>query len=318
MLPLDNGGSLIFNARNMNLNFNDMLQSQGIDPEKVIAFRHRPKEKELMRALAWLAEDRHDLFNAYQQTQKSDRVESSVNSLVGKGYLASFIGQEACRATFVGLYKIRSTTPWTREEFQNNSTYQELRKIAGGAKSWFTEEMQVTRPTIRFFDFTLDDFYSHWKGRLVVQWPPPERSWWRRAHKNDLTIHAIHETSVFQSEMPPWNRLILRWEELSILPTLWKERMSQWRGIYCIFDTSDGMRYVGSAYGASNIWGRWMTYGSTGHGGNKLLRGRNPTNFQFSILERVSPDMEVADVVALETSWKERLHTYAPEGLNEN
>lgn len=123
---------------------------------------------------------------------------------------------------------------------------------------------------------------------------------------------------MFESEMPPWNRLVLRWEDLSILPFHWKAKMSQWRGIHCTFDASDGMRYVGSAYRASNLLGRWMAYHSSGHGGKKLLRDRNPTNFQFGILERFFPDMEVADVVELETSWMERLQTYTPQGLNEN
>jgi hypothetical protein len=41
-----------------------------------------------------------------------------------------------------------------------------------------------------------------------VSYAPPERSWWRRAHKNDLSIHAAHEKSVFDSDMPPWHKLI--------------------------------------------------------------------------------------------------------------
>ena len=103
-----------------------------------------------------------------------------------------------------------------------------------------------------------------------------------------------------------------------MLPRSWKMAMMQWRGIYYIFDALDGKGYVGSAYGESNLLGRWENYGATGHGGNKLLRDRNPESFSFSILERVSPDMNASDVVALENSWKERLHTRAPHGLNDN
>ena len=36
------------------------------------------------------------------------------------------------------------------------------------------------------------------------------------------------------------------------------------------------------------------------------------------ILQRVSPDMGQADVIAAEKSWKERLHTREPFGLNDN
>jgi hypothetical protein len=94
--------------------------------------------------------------------------------------------------------------------------------------------------------------------------------------------------------------------------------MSQWRGIYYIFDVSDHKGYVGSAYGKDNIVGRWENYATSGHGGNKLLRGRDPANFRFSVLQRVAPDLSPDDVIKIETSWKARLKTKKPYGLNEN
>ena len=94
--------------------------------------------------------------------------------------------------------------------------------------------------------------------------------------------------------------------------------LEQWRGIYLIWDKSDGLAYVGSAYGQMNILGRWTGYAETGHGGNKHLRKRDPSNFWFTILQRVSPDLEDAEVIRLENTWKARLHTRTPHGLNEN
>ena len=41
------------------------------------------------------------------------------------------------------------------------------------------------------------------------------------------------------------------------------------------------------------------------------------TDLRFSILQRTSPDMEAHDVIALEASWKARLHT-RETGLNRN
>ncbi len=35
-------------------------------------------------------------------------------------------------------------------------------------------------------------------------------------------------------------------------------------------------------------------------------------------VQRVSPDIDANDVVRLEGTWKERLHTRAPLGLNDN
>ncbi|MDF2974793.1 MAG: nuclease family protein, partial [Microvirga sp.] len=184
-----------------------------------------------------------------------------------------------------------------------------------GMKGWTASH---DRRFILWFDLVLCDFYSHWQGRLVVGWPPPERSWWRRAHKNQMPVLAIHDESVLDASMPEWNEFELGWQELKALPTKWKMALAQWRGIYYIFDISDGKGYVGSAYGRTNILGRWLNYGTHGHGGNRLLRDRDPHNFRFTILQRVSPDMEVADVVSLEGSWKQRLHTKQPQGLNDN
>ena len=157
-----------------------------------------------------------------------------------------------------------------------------------------------------------------WKGNLVVGWPPPERSWWRRAHRNEIPVLAILEESALDAAMPEWDRINLTWDELTVLPTRWRNALSQWRGIYFIFDESDDKGYIGSAYGSENLLGRWRGYGATGHGGNRLLRGRDPRNFRFTILQRVSPDMDADDVIRLEGSWKERLHTRAPRGLNDN
>jgi hypothetical protein len=80
----------------------------------------------------------------------------------------------------------------------------------------------------------------------------------------------------------------------------------------------DGKGHVGSAYGEDNILGRWDYWVATGHGGNVLLRERSPENFTFSILEFVSQNLEKNEVIGLESSWKERLHTRSPFGLNDN
>lgn len=85
--------------------------------------------------------------------------------------------------------------------------------------------------------------------------------------------------------------------------------MAQWRGIYLIWDTVRQAGYVGSAGGADDILGRWQDYARTGHGGNVELRRSEPRDLRFSILQRTSPDLEPTQVVAIEASWKERLHT---------
>jgi hypothetical protein len=294
------------------MNLNDLLQGKDIHPRHVLVLRHRPNEPELNKVLPWLAAEKPDVFNAYQQTQ-GERVERAMQAMAGTGYVASFIGREPGKALFVGLYSIGESKPLSREEFWQVPAYVELK--AFGMRGFADERASAS---VLWFDLALTDFYAHWKGRLIVGWPPPERSWWRRAHRNEMPVVAVLEDSALDSAMPEWDEIQFTWEELGVLPTRWKSALSQWRGIYYIFDTSEGRGYVGSAYGESNLLGRWLNYAARGDGGNKLLRQRDHRNFRFTILQRVSPDLETRDVIRLEGSWKQRLHTRAPHGLNDN
>ncbi len=294
------------------MNFNDLLLNNNIDPTHVLVLRHRPPEREFRKKLPWLAVKRPDLFNAYQQTQ-SERLERAMAAMTGAGYIASFIGQEAGKATFIGLYSIGESKPLSYKKYWKVPANIELKSF--GMKGFTGEK----RSSVLWFDLELmTGFYASWKGKLIVSWPPPELSWWRRAHRNEIPIHAILQDSALDPNIPEWNTIDLAWEDLRILPKNLESALLHWRGIYYIFDTSDGKGYVGSAYGKDNLLGRWRNYAASGHGGNDALRKRDPHNFQFTILERVSPDMKDSDTIQLENSWKERLHTRKPYGLNDN
>jgi len=291
------------------MNLNDLLLKEGIDPQYVLVFRHRPYEPQLCKVLPWLAAERAELFNAYQQTQ-GERAEKAMTRA---SHVASFIGHEAGKALFIGLYSIGTSSALTLRHFWQVPANIELKRF--GMRGFTGGD---GRSSILWFDLALTKFYAEWKGKLVVRWPPPERAWWRRAHRNDIPVHAILEDSALDAAMPDWDRLVLNWEELGVLPMRWRSVLREWRAIYYIFDVCDGKGYVGSAYGEHNLLGRWLNYAASGDGGNALLRKRDARMFQFSILERVSPDMEADEVIAREASWKERLHTRSPDGLNDN
>jgi hypothetical protein len=131
-----------------------------------------------------------------------------------------------------------------------------------------------------------------------------------------MPVLAIHEESALDAAVPEWDAIELTWEQVRVMPTRWRTALSQWRGIYFIYDVSDGKGYVGSASGHDNLLGRWQNYAVAGDGGNVLLKTRDPKNFRFTILQRVSPDMEADTVIQVENSWKKRLHTIRPYGLN--
>ncbi|MCK1312011.1 GIY-YIG nuclease family protein [Bradyrhizobium sp. 23] len=289
------------------MELNDLLRDKEIDAREVLVLRHRPTEPDLNKVLPLLAADKPELFNAYQQTQGAT-LEKSMSSA---SYVASFIGHEPGKALYVGLYKIGKTKPLTLAQYVKVPEKIELFKLGMKGPSG-------TRPSCLWFDLKLMDFYSEWKGKLIVDWPPPERSWWRRAHQNIMPVHAVLEDSALDSAMKRWDELDFSWSQLAVLPKRWQAKLAEWRGIYYIFDTSAAKGYVGSAYGAQNLLGRWRNYAASGHGGNRLLRQRDPRHFRFTILELVAPNMEADEIIRLESSWKERLHTRQPHGLNDN
>lgn len=66
------------------------------------------------------------------------------------------------------------------------------------------------------------------------------------------------------------------------------------------------------------MYQRWIDYAKRGHGGNKFLNLRKPRTFLFSILEWAAPDMKDREILERERMWKQRLHTKAPNRLNDN
>lgn len=287
---------------------NDLLKLQGIDPASVLVMRHSPSEPSLKRKLPWFAAEKPETFNAYQQTQ-GERVEKA---MLGAKYVASFLAHGGSRGLFVGLYKIGKTKILTHAAYWRIPAYVEMR--AYGMIGFNAE----SRPTCLWFDLALQKVYRHWQGRLVVDWPPPGRAWWRWADRNEIKVHAVLEENALAEAMPDWKDLVLSWDDLAVMPKSWRVSLAHMRGIYLIFDKELSKGYVGSAYGADNLFGRWTSYSRSGHGGNRLLRQRDPKNFSFSILQRVSPDMDTKEIVELEATWKRRLHTRDPWGLNDN
>lgn len=288
------------------IQLNDLLEDAGLESSATVVMRHRPTAKSLRKVLPWLIVDRHELFVAYQ-SEHSPNVERMLKKA---SFLASFVADGAGRACLAGVYTVEGFRQITARQFWAKRENQELQAFGIGGP-------RAGRSPL-WFDLRLAPALAAWSGKLVVGWPGSERAWVRWASRNTFPVLAIHETSAFNREMTPWNELLLTWQELQALPRSWKQDLAQWRGIYYIRDGASGKGYVGSAAGAENIWGRWSNYAVTGHGGNRLLRAIKPENLSFSILQRVSPDMPPDEIVAIENSWKLRLHTRDPDGLNDN
>lgn len=288
------------------LGLGNLLELVGLNPAEVLVVRHVPVEKPLKRVLPWLVGERPDLFLAYQRIQWR-----TLEKAMTRGrYIASFVGQEPVTATFAGIYRIGA---W------QNLDHEGYRDFPGNAE---LESLGMTGRTADAGDclaFELEklDHYADWVGRLMITWPKPYQQWWRWAAGGTFVVDSITAESRFVRDMPDWTSLVLTWAELQALPASWRSALAQWRGIYFIHDAGRKAGYVGSASGDENILGRWRDYAQTGHGGNRELRASRVHDLRFSILQRTSPDLDPQQVVALEASWKARLHT-RDYGLNAN
>ena len=160
------------------MNLNDLLHGENFDPKQVLVLRHRPQESELNKWLPWLAAEKPEVFNAYQQTQ-NERLQKVMHGLTGAGYVASFIGYKPGKALFVGLYSIAVSKPLTYEEYWEIPAHVELK--AYGQKVTSKADWPSS---LLWFELVPLDFCKSWKGKLVVDWPPPELAWWRWAHRN--------------------------------------------------------------------------------------------------------------------------------------
>lgn len=288
------------------MQFNDLLTANQFDPKDLLIMRHRPQEPQLRDVLPWFAAEKPDVFNAYQSShsEKWERV------LQRAKYLASFIGHRPSKALFIGLYRVAG---WKSVSVQQWHSIPENRTM----DAFGHIGPDPSREPILWFDLKCTEFRQEWKGRLIVGFPPPDRGWCRWAARNVLPVSAILEESLLNEKMPNWRQLMLSWEELHVIPSAWKAALREWRGIYFIFDVSQGRGYVGSACGKENLLGRWLNYAQSGDGGNKRLKGCQPQNLRFTILERLNPDLDRETVVRLEGEWKWRLHTRS-HGLNLN
>lgn len=171
---------------------------------------------------------------------------------------------------------------------------------------------------------------EHLAGRVVVHYARTGRSSYRIGVSlmGELVVGQVLEERMRMVDFSSYASVLLTFEQLRhvirrALPS-WKAALGSVAGVYLVADTSCGKLYVGSAYGAEGIWGRWVAYAETGHGSNaelaKLLREKGADQakyFQFCILEICDLRDTADSVIAREGHWKSALLSRA-FGYNAN
>jgi hypothetical protein len=244
-----------------------MLRLYGFDPaSRAKMVRHKEDKypvQELLRN-QWL-----DLYQAYQGKPRFDNLD----------VIVSFYGLTGTRACFYGVYKVLGRRP-ARES------------PVPASCPWVTEWLKKCP---YFYDLKRLPGYEALEHRLVIDWGKGALSW--HQHLSNKPVLEL---------LPDGRRFPIFDDYLEFTVTHcqltelykhedahrdWRARLEAIAGVYLILAETTGNLYVGSAYGAAGVWGRWEQYARTGHGGNKLLSeliARDPDypgRFRFSLLQ---------------------------------
>lgn len=174
--------------------------------------------------------------------------------------------------------------------------------------------------TRRQFSVAPTELMADLAGRLVIDWNAP-RSWWMRATTASMyPVFGIADAEPIP--FPGFDELILDYAQLQAVMrepryASWLTALGSVKGVYLITDMKDGRQYVGKADGADSIRQRWAAYAANGHGGNRDLRGLDPTSLQYSVLRVFDPSTPEAVINAAESHYKRALGTRM-HGLNAN
>jgi hypothetical protein len=287
----------------MALTFNDLLHLSGVAPAEVTLILHTTTQQPLREMLPHLAQHRRDLFDAYQAVH-SDQATATLRN---RPLMASFLSLDGGRLLFEGLYRIAAADLVPAGTLYADPAYAELEAGFGAADTAPAVNMAARDAQVRF-TFAPDDRMATLRGRVVIG-RPAGRAYARVAAQTEAPVRAVLEEPAFDPAPPDWRDMVIPARFLRALPVRWAERLSQWRGVYLIVDQTDGARYVGSAYGAENLLGRWRAHVAGDRGVTAELQHRDPAGFRFSVLDLVAPAAPPAEVIAVEQARKRRLDT---------
>jgi hypothetical protein len=175
-----------------------------------------------------------------------------------------------------------------------------------------------------FYEYENLTEFEKYFGRLVVQFHKHQAFVTLKGDKLDkFVVKEILPTSLDNDLFPGYDKVNISWDTLKRVlgRDTWKIALENQKGVYLITDTSNGQKYVGSAYGLHMILGRWRAYIQSGHGGNvglkQLTFDHIKKHFKYSILDIYKSTTDDQIIIDRESWWKEVLQS-RQFGYNEN
>ena len=175
------------------------------------------------------------------------------------------------------------------------------------------------------YETKLTNIAEEFIGKLIVDFKKDFRASYLCLENQIDKFYVLElKREIAKVEFPGYDKVNVSWKELSELidTVAWKTALENQKGVYLIVDTSNGKKYVGSAYGEKMLHGRWKDYVQTGNGGNIELKGLSfdyiKNNFKYSILEIFKSTTDDETIIGRESWWKEVLLTRGSFGYNKN
>lgn len=276
----------------------DILKLSGFDPNlRTRLVRHQDRRHDIqdLRLNKQL-----EVYQSYQSKPRFHHVEQIV----------SFYGLPGTRAGFYGVYKVRGHKPASKGPILQ-------------ACDW---SFEANRRGGFYYDLERDPRFDSLRDRLIIDWGRGAINWVRK-----LTNKTVLEIQAPGRKLPPFvDYLEFSLSHMQLKGLFdsedahadWRSALSTVGGVYLILAETSGNQYVGSAYGAMGIWGRWRDYAKSGHGDNVELQALikkspadYPKNFRFSVLQILSKTMAKNEVIRRETRYQQKLGSRAT-GLN--
>ena len=177
----------------------------------------------------------------------------------------------------------------------------------------------------------LDEF-SVYVGRLKVKLERPSRgrAFYLENYIDNMEVSEILKQPYSGEAFPGYEKINHEFRKLTPIfnneNSDWKVALENVKGVYVVTDKSNGMKYIGSAYGACGIWSRWNSYIVTGHGWNdelmKLIKKEGPEyanqNFILSLLEYRPMKTDDDVILKREGYWKDVFLSRGEFGYNKN
>lgn len=273
--------------------FNTLLAQEGIDPASVRLLRHQDRRAAKGRTPYSMWRDDRPSFERYQSRQSI-----ASRTRLTAPYWASFVVAPDGAALLAGFYTVS------------------YRGLLEADEPWPHAEGMDRAGECDVFDLTLEERISNLAGRLVIEWGAGVKMWIQRADLQNKPIVELRQ-AFREPRFPGALAFATNLSKVEGLPAAWTAALSTIRGVYLLTCPQTREQYVGAAYGEGGFIGRWLAYVRDHHGGNVGLKSRDPSDYQVTILEVAGSAATPADIIAMETRWKDKLQSRAM-GLNRN